>query len=325
MNRACHLVLPILGAALAAQSTPVFQLNSQNLVSAATSGYGALPNRRGFQFTVPQNITVAAAEICTSNASVPGFHRLELMTDSGGRPSGNQLTRGTWKIDVGAPDRWQGTDFDRPASLLANTPYWLVWNDPGQSSMPQPLSGAVYLPIANYDAITDTWTLPSSLHALPFRLYSGRLDRQGVVQHGEPCAGFLNRIGTLYANQDPTLGNAGFRLEGSGYPGGGLAFLVIGFDPLFQSLYLPGTPISPRTPQGCFLHTEALTTLTGITGLGDVRSAAAAFHVAFPLPVPATPGLHGLLLTTQIVCVDQGNIVDPLPLMTSNGLHITLH
>lgn len=301
---------------LHAQSPACEALNDQTAtVSTAITSYGfAGPNTVAWQFTPSAALVAQGARIFTNNANLGGFQKLEIWSSD---PASNlplsRIAGGTWKISQDASPSWQGANLDSVAVLLAGTPYWLVWSEPGFCRVPiEP--GGITLPYARL--IGTTWT-SSTASALKFRLQCSPLDSANVVPNGAACTVAGSALGTIFCNQDPTIGNANFAVEASGFASSTLAVLVLGTNPAFVSVPLPGFPA------GCQQHTDAAVVVTGSTGAGNVRATAAANHVSFPLPIPANASLVGLALGAQVACAD-ANAQSAIPFVASNGLRITL-
>jgi len=125
----------------------------------------------------------------------------------------------------------------------------------------------------------------------------------------------------MFTNQQPAVGNADFAVEGTGFPPGLTAMLVLGLDPTFVGMAVPGLP------QGCMQLTDDHVVRFGATGTGDVlanaASPGASGHVSFALPIPANGALAGLFVSSQVAVLDPAYGV-PLPFATSNALHIVV-
>lgn len=284
-------------------------------VSGAISGYGfAGPNTVAWQFTPASALVAQGARIFTNNNNVQGFQRLEVWSND---PATNlpqsRIAGGTWKIAQSPTATWQGANFDTIAVLTPGTQYWLVWNEPGFCRIPTELGG-ITLPYARLSGAT--W-IPGTASALKLRLQCSLLESANVVPNGAPCTVAGSGLGTILCNQDPTVGNASFAIDATGFASSALAVLVLGSNPAFVSVPLPGFPA------GCQQHTDAVVVQTGTTGAGNVRATAAANHVSFPLPIPANASLAGLVLGAQVACAD-ANAQAPIPFVASNGLRLTL-
>ncbi len=316
LAKALLLSAALLVVSAAAQTPPCASLNDgNNVVSGALSSFGfGGPNRRAWQFTPATALGIASARIFTGNTTVSSqlnFMTLEIWSDSGANLPGTRIAGGTWAISVPRGNAWQGCDFDQPISMSAGVPYWIVWIDPGFSTIPVG-NGGTTLPTANGSPFT---TLAPS--ALKFRLYCTALDDANVAVLGSGCAAASGNYGSTFTNWTPNLGNSNFTLEGSGFPSGAAAILVVGVTPGFPSLPIPGAGA------GCNLESDILFYLEGTTGIGNVRATTALGHVKFAIPIPNDPGLLGLIVTAQLAAVDLAS-PNPLPVVVGNGLSLTL-
>lgn len=322
MRPTLHLAVLLLALPLAAQTAPCASANDSNNTfntgSVTAFGFAGAGNY-AYQYTPAVPIVAQAMRIITARpiSTASGFMSLEIWSDASGLP-GARLAGGSWKTDFGpASAVWQGTNFDAPVVMLPATNYWLVWIEPHSSNLPVEPGGATLLPAA-YRAGTGAWATRTPA-AFKFRLYCSLLDDINVVVNGTGCPSSTGAQGTLFANQMPTVGNADFRVEGTGFPSASLAVLALGVIQGFPSFPLPGLPA------GCQQNTDILRTLVvGITGTGDVRATTRLGHVSSPLPIPANPALVGLYLATQLAVFDAANTA-PIPLVTSNALQLTLY
>ena len=117
----------------------------------------------------------------------------------------------------------------------------------------------------------------------------------------------------MFSNEEPLVGNLAFALEGTGFRSGAGAVLLLGVNPTFASVPLPGFPA------GCMLHTDVVISVVGTTGSGTVGGASAAGHTLFPLGLPANPALSGAIFRAQIGVVDIGATAT-IPVVMSNGM-----
>lgn len=308
-------VLFLLVSPLAAQ-IPCDAANDQSTsVSAGIYGYlAAAPNRVAWQITPSSVLTVMAAQIFSGNqntSQVGSFMTLEIFDESPAALPGNRLAGGTWKINPAVG--WQGANLDQTVVMLPATNYWIVWTEPGWSTVPVEPGGTT-MPNALFWPSTG-WTSPVQT-ALKYRLFCSLLEGQGAVPFGPACASTAGAIGTAFTNQLPSVGNTAFRLEGTGFPASSLALLVIGVNPQFPSVPVPGT-------LGCWLNNDATITLAGATGSGNVRAATAFGHTTFNIPLPANPALAGFYFASQVAAFDVGSTA-ALPFVTSNSMQITL-
>lgn len=301
---------------LCAQTPPCASLNdANNTTTGNVTAYGfSGENTRAWQYTPTATIPAFAIQLMTGNTALSGdrYMTVEIWDDANGLP-GTRLGGGTWKISAALAVDWQGTNFDRPVVLTQNTPYWIVWIDPGFSEIPEE-TGGMTLPTARRSGAV--WSA-LGVGALKFRLFCSYLDGANVQQNGSPCPHTGGNFGTLFTNQLPQVGNGAFQLEGSGFDNGVLALLVIGVNPTWPSVAIPGLPTS------CQLHTDDAAVTIGITGTGNTRGPTAAGHVVFPIGIPANPALTGFYLGAQLAGFDSGAAV-PLPFAVSNGLRITV-
>jgi hypothetical protein len=300
-----------------AQTSPCLAANDQNTAvnGAITSFAFAGPASLAWQFTPPADFAVQAGQLFTQNTFFAQDMTLEIWSDSGSNLPLQRLGGGAWKISMTMPRAWQGTNFDAVVPVSQGVPYWLVWTEPGSSLIPVEPGGNTALSARR--ASGGTWTTRTA-DAPKFRLFCNLLDAQNVFAHGTPCAGAAG-LGTALTNQAPTVGNADFLVDGTGFPPGQPAVLVLGFDSNWNSIPLPGGP------PGCSLHVDPFLLFAGATGTGNVRaSTGSAGHVFFPLPIPAVSQLAGLFFATQVAVLDTSFAV-PLPFVTSNGLRLVIY
>jgi hypothetical protein len=312
-----RLLPALLLGALAAQGTPCFSLNDANTTTAGTiTTYGfSGENASAWQFTPTVSNSVLAARIFTGNTALSGnrYMTVEIWSDVAGTP-GARLAGGTWKIAAALGNAWQGANLDLPAILTANTPYWLVFVEPGWSTVPHEPGGLTVPTVVRSNA---GWTVLVS-EAPKFRLYCSFLDDGNVAVVGGPCPSSAGRLGTAFTNQQPLVGNLGFAIEGTGFASNAPAVLVLG---LVQGF--PPTPV-PGLPPGCLQHTDVGFSTFALTGTGTTRGPTAAGHVHYLVGIPGgNPGLAGLFVGAQLVSLDAGSAA-PLPFVTSNGLGITI-
>jgi len=310
------LALCLAGVAPSQTAACVSLNDTTTAVSGAITGFGfAGPDSRGWQFTPPQNLTVQSAQIYTGNTFFAQDMRLEIWSDNGANLPLAPLAGGAWKISTTTPRFWQGTNFDRPVSLGLGLSYWLVWTDPGTSLIPVETGGITVntaISVAGGAWQTQTAAAPK------FRLFCNLLDAQNVVPFGAPCQSSAG-LGTALTNQPPTVGNADFLIDGTGFPANLAAILIIGFQQGWGSFPIPGGP------PGCMLHTNPFALFTGATGSGNVRQrTGSSGHTFFPLPIPNVPTLANLYLGVQVGALDP-SIAVAVPLVTSNALQLTVY
>ncbi|HLU39561.1 MAG TPA: hypothetical protein VK081_09255, partial [Planctomycetota bacterium] len=220
------LVAVLASSVARAQTPPCFALNDQSTaVSGAITGYAfSGPVSVAWEFTTSADLVVQAAQIFTQNTFLAHDMTLEIWSDGGGVPLA-RLGGGAWKISTAAGREWQGTNFDAPVPLPQGLPHWLVWTEPGSSLIPvQP--GGFAVPAAQ--RMTGGGWTPRTAEAPKFRLFCNLLDAVGVQPQGMPCAGAAG-LGTALTNQAPMVGNSEFLIDGTGFPPGAPAALVVGF------------------------------------------------------------------------------------------------
>ena len=307
----------LLTATITAQTPPCFSLNDANtlIVNSTTSyGFGG-QNTQAWQITPTNNFVCYSAQVFTRNTGLTGnrFMILEIWSDAGGLP-GTRLGGGAWRIVNARPHAWQGADLDQPVVIVANTPLWLAWIDPGFSTPPvEP--GGIAAPGATRST-AGVWSTAAA-SAPKLRLFCGLLDDAYSQPFGAGCAQSTGLFSSMFTNEQPTLGNAGFFFETSGNPSGGAVFLVIGFDPTWISLPVAGLPA------GCLQNTDLVASLFVLAGTGNTRGPTCAGYVSVPLPIPLDPGLTGQMISAQAVPHDPGSAA-PLPFATSNAQRIVL-
>ncbi len=317
-NLHAFLVVAVLAAPISAQTPSCFGLNDQNTsVGNVITGYGfGGPNTHAWQITPTATMVIQAVQLCTGNTQLTGsrFMTVELWSDDPTNQTPLQrLGGGTWQIAAGLGTAWQGANLDQVVVLQQGVPCWVVWTDPGWSVFPNEPNG---LGVPTVRRSGAAWTLLAS-QAAKVRLFCTPLDALGVVPTGLPCAQANGALGTLFTNQDPVVGNAAFVLEATGFAGNALAVLVLGSNPLWPSVPLPGFPA------GCMQHTDALVTTFAITGTGNTRGPTALGHLPFPLPIPGNGALVGMFAAAQVAAFDAGATA-PIPFAVTNGLRLTL-
>jgi hypothetical protein len=305
-----------LGATLAAQSAPCYSMNdatngvSGGITAAALSG----PVSWGFQFTPTASQAIQSVQIYTENRFQARAMQLEIWSDASGLPSA-RLGGGSFKIQTAWFTSWRGTNFEQPVVMAANTPYWIVWIEPGGSRLPYDPAGT---PLPGARRLTGgVWTAGTA-QALKFRLFCGLLDDLNVSPFGPGCNG-AGGIASTFTNHPPTIDNALFMVEGIGLPTATASILVLGVQPSWTPVLIPGGP------PGCFLHTDPFVVLTGLTGNGAVNSPTGpSGHTAFGLPIPNVPTLAGLTLGLQVGALDTSFAV-PVPIVTGNAVNVRLY
>ena len=310
-----------LGAGLSAQTKPCFSMNdSTNTATTAISSWGfAGANFWALKWTPGSNHVAQGMTIFTGNQNTDGFDTLEIWShDSTGQQPKARLTGGTWIMPKGTPNGWYGTNFDKVQVLTKGTTYWIVWGEPGWSALPHDPTAAAGLPLMRRAGTTGSWT-GSTSWGFKFRLFCSRLDQQFVGDYGTPCSGSAGMLATCFSITEPKLGNAAFRVEATGVPSGAASILILGAKSTFPSIPLTG--VAP----GCYLNTDIVVLLVGVSGTGDHRAkpaTGAVGHIAFGLPIPTTTTLAGNYLGTQVAVHDVKS-TNPLPMVFTNALRIT--
>jgi hypothetical protein len=299
-----------------AQSTPCLAENAvSNSVVGSIFGNYSTPGVWAWQIAPPTTTVVQSGRVFTGNgytSTVGSYMELEIWDDDPANPGqpGTRLAGGTWKIR--AIGSWQGTNFDAPVTLQANSVYWIVLTEPGWSTPPiEP--GGTQFPMMR---LTSTGWTGLSAEALKYRLYCGLLDDAGVVSSGPGCAGSTGATPAVFANLTPNVPNFQFAIEGTGFGSGALVLHAVGTVPNYPTVPIPGAP-------GCSLLTSLDAVVAGAAGTGDVQSPTASGHVRFAFPIPNVPALSGAYLSSQLASLDVG-LSTALPLVTTNGLQITL-
>jgi hypothetical protein len=225
-----------------------------------------------------------------------------------------RLAGGTLRYPPMVKAGWLGTNLDKIVVMTPNTPYWIAWTEGGSSQVPTEPTGTT-LPAARNTNNGPWSSLPAT--ALKFRIFCSLLDQQGITTAGQGC-GVGGTLGTAFSNIAPSIGAADFAVEGTGFPSGAPAALLVGVQPNF-----PSFPI-PNGIMGCSVNTDVLLTVAGTTGTGNVRSTTGlARHVAFPLPIPNVPSLIGGFVRFQIA-VQEAPTAAPIPIVGTNALRVTV-
>ena len=311
-------VLTLFAAAfpIAAQTSPCEALNdSSTYVVPAITGFPLSGmNARAYELIPSQSHTARSIRIVTENTFFGRFMALEIYdSDPGTGKPGNRLGRGVWKIDTNRGVAWQGANLDKPVSLVQGTQYWIVWRDPGGSQLPHD-AGGTQVPSLSLNPLG--WA-STGTEGFKFRLYCSLLDSANLIPVGNGCTNTLNREGTLFCNEEPLVGNLAFAFEGSGFANSAAAVLLLGVNPAFTSLPLPGFPA------GCMLHTDVVVSVTGATGAGSISSSAAGGHVLFPLGIPNLAVVSGAIFRAQLGVLDVGAAAT-IPVVMSNGMVVLI-
>ncbi len=310
-----------IGASISAQTKPCLAMNdaTSNASRLITAKSSAGPGYWALQWSPKSTYVARAMTIFTGSRFLSGFHSLEVWTHN---PStklpGVRLAGGTWYLPKVSPHAWYGTNLDKPQILRKGATYWIVWIEPGWSNLPHQVGGMPSLPLLHRNGPNGTWASIKPW-GFKFRLYCKLRDRPSLRPVGQPCSGADRRLATSFANTLPQIGNAAFRIEGTGVPSGAVSLLILGANKAFQPVSL--SPLAP----GCFLNTDVLLFVIGKSGSGDQQSKpaiGAAHHVVFGIPIPASGGLKGTFLGTQIAVLDAKS-THQLPMVFTNGLQVT--
>lgn len=313
------LTTVLLGNDCAAQTAPCLAANAATTsVGTATSAFSfSGQNYFAWRFTPPSATTIHAARVYTENVGYPGdvFCAVEIWDEQNGAP-GARLGGGAWKIDNNRPLGWHGANFDTPVALQPATPTWFVFVDPAYSVVPIDPNGSLVLQHVSRSG-PGAW-LSQGTNAPKFQLFCSLLDDVNVAPNGQGCPLSTGETPTLYVNEAPTLGNSAFRWESCGLPTGGAVFAVIGNDPSFAPIAVPGLPA------GCLQNTNALASVLLFAGTGDTRGPSFSGYTSIGFAIPNNPSLGGARLSMQMVPIDTG-ATSQLPFSTSNALGITLY
>lgn len=304
-------------ASLGAQTAPCFSMNDANntVSNLIYSSSFAGPNVNAWQITPAAPLVVQSLRILTGNnypSTGPSMSLAIWDENPATSLPGTRLGTGSWATV--RPNHWQGCNLDAVVAMQPSTNYWIVFTEPGWSTVPIEPNG---IPMNQARLSSGVWT-SASTGALKLRLYCGLLDDLDLTPSGSACNAAAGGAGTVFTNDTPMLGNTSFYVEGSGFPGNTLALLLLGLNPNWVSFPLPGGDPS------CMLSTDPLTVITGFTGIGDVRAATTLGHVPYPLGIPNINSLVGLNVIVQIAALDPASTYG-VPLMTSNALRITVY
>jgi hypothetical protein len=138
----------------------------------------------------------------------------------------------------------------------------------------------------------------------------------GVKTIGASCSDGFGKFGRHFSNQNPTVGNASFNLEGDTLPPSAMAFLALGFDKNFQSIDLTasGAPT-------CFLHTDVSLIVVLQTTAGTPSLSNGTLNMR--APVPNNPSFMGFCMRSQIAVAD-ANSRRSFGIVFTNALGITV-
>lgn len=314
----------LLGMTLAAQTPPCISANDATTVNTngtITAFSFAGPNGHGWQFTPSQTLVLFSAEIFTENlfGSNRGFMSLEIWDTNFIFTPGQRLGGGTFEADPSLGLGWHGANFDVPVTLNVGQTYWFVWIEPGGSELPIEPGGATATYVRRSGS---TWVTQATSTAPKWRGYCGLLDSAAVTPIGFGCATSAGKVPGMMTNYEPLVGNTDFQLEASGFLPGSFGVAILGANPAWVSLPVPGAT-------GCSLYTDALATVNVSTGTGGEgvnhfpAGPGFAGHCVFPFPIPANPVLSGIVIGSQFAIVDLA-VGTPLPLVFSNGMQFTI-
>ena len=327
MTRLLAFCCLALSAVLPAQGAPCAAGNdANNVVTGNLSSVSGVPNVRAFLVNLPPTgFGYRSIQICTGNTAFPaGFMKLELWnSDPVTNLPRSRAAGGTWRIDSSLGVTWQGTNLD--LDIVPFGSMWIVWTEPGLSTEPIEPGGTTF---TTAQLIGSNWILLPQPQALKFRLFCQWLEQPNVTVpvsgcpiqlRGCACPTFTGFWGTLFTNQQPTVGNAAFALEGTGFPTAAPALLGLDLTNSPGSLF--------GLPAGCVVYPGNGDIVLGGTGSGDVlanwATTGAAGHTTFPLPIPPNPALSGLIARAQLAVYD-ARFSAPLPFSLSNGLRIVV-
>lgn len=314
-----------LAGVLAAQTPPCISLNdATNSVGTSISAFGfAGPGVNAYQFTPTTSLVLFAAQIYTaSSVFTPprGYQTLEVWDTNFVFLPQSRLGGGTWQNQGTNPlaPTWQGANFDFPVTLAANQTYWLVWRESGGNLLPYEPGGtqAVYARFSG-----GTWQLQASGQSIKWRGFCGLLDGAGVTNVGQGCGASSGTIPSAFTNTPPTVGNAFFQFEASGFAAGTIGLAILGSNPSWAPVPLP------IAPAGCTVNADPQVVATVSVGTGNqqaLHSVGCAGHCWFDLPLPNDPLLLGFVLDAQFAGLDAGSTA-ALPFVFTNGVRVTLY
>jgi hypothetical protein len=309
-------------APLAAQTPPCLSNNdannasSQNITLVPFTG----PNVYAYRITPASSTVLFGARLYTaSSLSTSGYMTLEIWTENPATSlPGARIAGGTLQTSNALGTAWLGANFDGAAPLIAATNYWLVWREPGGSRLPYE-SGGVTLPFARFTG--GNWVLQASQQPLKWRGFCAPLDDVGLAAVGQSCASSQGFFPASFANQAPTVGNANFQFEATGFLPGTIGLAVVGANPSWVPFPIPGAPA------GCVLNVDPMVVGTVSIGAGNQQAAhsvGAAGHCWLDLPIPANPALVGFAIDAQFAGVDVAAAAS-LPFVFSSGLRATIY
>lgn len=307
-----------------AQTPPCIATNdANNTIGASLTAFGfSGPNANAYRVTPSASVVLQAAEVLTdsslSTSTNPrGYMTLEVWDENANGLPGTRLAGGTWQSQVALGLAWQGANFDNLVVLNASQNYWVVWRDGGANRFPYEPGGTG---LAHARLSGGNWLPQANPQPLKWRGYCTQLDDANVAPIGFGCVSSANRTPAAFTNHAPAIGNANFQLEGTGFPAASIGLVVLGTDPNWVSLPVPGAG------PGCMLHADIVATATVLTGTGNeqvVHSTGFAGHTWFDFPIPNNPAFVGYLFNAQFVVLDTASL-DPLPFVFSSGVRFVL-
>ena len=323
MKSLLYRLAPVLLSVAAVAQTPPCIANNDATTTVGTSitafGFGG-PGGLAYRFTPTTSLVLAAAKLFTGNVALTnqGAMTLEVWDENvvTGLP-GTRLVGGTWQVQNSLGVGWQGASFDGLAPVNAGVNYWLVWREPGGSRLPYEAGGTT-VPVARL--VGGNWVLQAAQQPLKWRGFCSLPDEAGTVTLGFGCAASTGRIPSSFTNHAPTIGNANFQFEASGFAAGTLGLAVLGANPGWASFPIPGAPV------GCEIHVEPVVVNVVPVGTGNQQAGHGVGtngHCWQDLAIPANPSLVGAVVDAQFAGLDVGS-VDPLPFVFTNGVRITL-
>lgn len=320
--RLLAIALTVLLAPLAAQTPPCISnndaTNSSSLSTTLVPFSG--PNVYAYKITPASSVALFGARLYTaSSLSTSGYMTLEFWSENAatGLPDA-RIAGGTMQTSNTLGTAWLGVNFDGVAPLNAGSNYWLVWREPGGSRLPYE-AGGVTLPFARFTG--GNWVLQASQQPLKWRGYCTPLDDVGLAAVGQPCASSQGFYPASFANHAPTVGNANFQFEATGFLPGTIGLAVVGANPSWVPFPIPGAPA------GCMLNVDPMVVSTVSIGAGNQQAThlvGAAGHCWFDLPIPANPALVGFAIDAQFAGLDTAAAAS-LPFVFSRGLRATIY
>jgi len=148
----------------------------------------------------------------------------------------------------------------------------------------------------------------------PVRLF---VNAAGVTGLGTACAGGFEQYPVLGSRTVPSVGNAGFAIEGHGLAPGAGAVLFLASNPAWAPLDLSIIGVA-----GCTLHVDPGQVTIGTATSAGVASRAEG-KATIALPIPGNTGLRGQRFDVQLAIVDLANGRNT-PITLTNGLAITV-